>query len=76
MEDFDAVDATMSRFGGEVCGLLGTTVGLGVLGLSPCCCGGWSWPVGWATPVVDPKREKVAADLPPCCLVLLLGYAK
>ena len=32
----------------------------------------------WAgpTPVVYPKVEKVAADLPPCCLVLLLGYAK
>ena len=47
----------------------------GVLGLSPCCCGGWPWPVGWATPVVYPKVENVAADLPLvagcCCLDLL-----
>ena len=26
--------------------------------------GCWPWPVGWATPVVYPKVEKVAADLP------------
>ena len=34
--------------------------------------GCWPWPVGWATPVVFPKVEKVAADLPLvawcCCL--------
>ena len=31
----------------------------------PLVAGGcWPWPVGWATPVVYPKVEKVAADLP------------